>query len=46
MDTDASSLPEVPEDHEVPVAGARYKVNTQKTPYCAKTMDLDVANID
>ena len=29
MDADASLLPKLPEYHEVPVAGARYKVNIQ-----------------
>ena len=37
---------DVPEYHEVPVAGAIYEGNTQKKPEYFSTIYLDVANID
>ena len=46
MDEDASFIPEVPGDHEVPVIGAIDEVNTQKTPKYDTIIDLDVAIIN
>ena len=39
MDADANFLPVVPEDHKVPVLGARNEGNTQNTPEYVRTMD-------
>ena len=46
LDSYSSFLPEGPEYHEVLGAGARYREETQKTPYYDITMDSDVSNID